>query len=307
MRPKKQDADRLPKQCEAVTDEDTLSQAAEARLRVEELEAINAALKDEVTRRKASEQSLRESRHKQASMLAESKRMQEELRMLSHQVLHSQEEERKRISHDLHDEIAQTLAAIHIHLDQLARDAALNPEDLAEEIVFTQKLVETSVESVHRFAVALRPSQLDDLGFLPALQGYVDDFSRQTQIPVRLTGAQQLRPMADSASVVLFRIAQAALTNSAQHAKATQIEIKIRQDPRSLKMTISDNGISFDTETVLGGSKVERLGIIGMRERVEMIGGKFSIQAVPGEGTTIGATLPVEPNIASTPPFATDE
>ena len=286
----------------AVSDITARKQAAEAQLRVEELEALNTALEDQVARRKAVEESLRESRRKQALMLAESKNMQEELRMLSHQVLHTQEAERKRISHDLHDEIAQTLVAINLHLAQLSQGAASNPQDLAKKIAATQKLVESSVESVHRFAMALRPSQIDDFGFLPALRGYIKEFSQRNQIPVHLTGLHQLKPMDDTPAVVLFRVSQAALTNVAQHAKATQIKIKIWQNQRFLRMAISDNGGSFDVGKTLDGSKKKRLGIVGMRERVEMVGGKFSIVSSPGQGTTVSVSLPMKKTAADTLP-----
>lgn len=239
----------------AVSDISARKRAAVAQLRVEELEALNIALEDQVARRKASEESLRESRRKQARMLTESKRMQKELRMLSHQILHTQEEERKRISHDLHDEIAQTLVAINLHLAELAHGAALNPEDITKKVTATQKLVEQSVASVHRFAMDLRPKQLDDFGFFSALRSYIKEFSQQNEIPVRLSGARQLKPIEDAPAVALFRVAQAALTNVAQHANATQVTIELHQNQRSVRMVIRDDGKSFDVEKALNDTK----------------------------------------------------
>jgi len=222
--------------------------------------------------------------------------------MLSHQILHTQEAERKRISHNLHDEIAQTLVAINLHLAQLAQGAATSPANLAKKIAATQKLVESSVESVHRFAMDLRPTQIDDLGLLSALRSYIREFSHRNQIPVELTGLKQLKSMDDRPAVVLFRVAQAALTNIAQHAKAKQIKIEIRQNQRSLRMVISDDGASFDGEKTLGSTKKKRLGIVGMRERVEMVGGKFSIVSSPGRGTTVSVSLPMSKTASGTLP-----
>ena len=276
----------------AVSDITELKRAAEALLRVEALEAMNTALENEISHRRTVEKSLRESRRKQSSLLKQSQRMEEELRMLSQQILHSQEEERKRISHDLHDEIAQTLVAINVHLAQLALSAASNPKDIANQIVATQKMVEQSAASVHRFAMALRPSHLDDFGFLPALRNYLKEYTNQTLIPAELAGTQKLDPMADTAAVVLFRVAQAALTNVAQHADANRVIVNIEQTPRFIIMEINDDGKSFDVKKALAGFKMNRLGLIGMRERVEMVGGKFVIASSPGKGTTICVTLP---------------
>jgi PAS domain S-box-containing protein len=288
----------------AVSDITELKRAAEALLRVEALEAMNTALENEILRRRKVEKSLRESRRDQSILLMQSQRMEEELRMLSHQILHTQEEERKKISHDLHDEIAQTLVAINVHLAHLARGAASNPNDIVSKIVATQKMVEQSVESVHRFAMALRPSHLDDFGFLPALRNYLNEYTNQTRIPVELTATRQMKPMEDTPSVVLFRVVQAALTNVAQHANATQVKISIQQTQRSIIMEINDDGGSFDVEKALTGVKINRLGLIGMRERVEMVGGKFVIASSPGEGTTICVTLPRAEKSPSTHPIS---
>ncbi len=286
----------------AVSDVTARKRAAEAQLRVEALEAMNIALENEISRRRTVEKSLRQSRQIQTLLLKESKRMEEELRLLSHQILHTQEEERKRISQNLHDEIAQTLVAINVHLATLARRATSNPSAIAGEIVETQKMVERSVESVHRFAMGLRPTQLDDLGLIPALQGYINEFQTRTKIPILLTVARDLKPLGDMRSVALYRIAQAALTNVANHAEASRIKVDVRQTQRSLSMTIHDDGKSFDALKALSSTKIKRLGLIGMRERVEMVGGKFKIASSPGKGTTIRVTVPlVKPAPPGTP------
>jgi len=276
----------------AMSDVTALKHAQETQLRVKALEAMNTALKNEILSRKTVEKSLRESRQSQSRMLKESKRMEEELRLLSHQILHTQEEERKRISHDLHDEIAQTLVAINVHLAHLSQGVASDTKDLAQKIVVAQKMVERSVESVHRFAMALRPTQLDDLGLLHALQGCINEFKEQTKVPVLLASPRTMKALDDSRALVLYRVAQAALTNIAQHAGATQVTVDIRQTQRSVCMEINDNGKSFDVKKALHGTKVNRLGLVGMRERVEMVGGAFKIASAPGKGTTIRVTLP---------------
>ncbi|TVR49964.1 MAG: PAS domain S-box protein [Puniceicoccaceae bacterium] len=276
----------------AVSDITAQKHVEEARLRVEALEAMNTALESEISRRKAVEASLRESRRSQGRLLQQAKLMEEELRLLSHQVLHVQEEERKRISHDLHDEIAQTLVAINVHLADLARGAASDAMDISGKIIKTQKLVEQSVDSVHRFAMGLRPTQLDDLGLVQALRSYIKEFTKRTEIPVSLAAPREMYTLGDNRSVVLYRVAQAALTNVAQHAKATRVEVGLRQTQRRIHLEISDDGKSFDVKKTLHGKNVKRLGLIGMRERVEMVGGKFSITSSRSKGTTIRVTVP---------------
>jgi len=283
----------------ALLDITAQKRATEAQLRVEALEAMNTALENEISRRKAVEKSLRESRLSQSRLLKESKRMEKEMRLLSHQILHTQEEERKRISQNLHDEIAQTLVAINVHLATLAQNTASNQKDMAGKIMATQKLVEHSVESVHRFAIGLRPTQLNDLGLIQALRSHIREFENRTKIPVILASPDKIKLLGDTPAVALFRVAQAALSNVSQHANAKHAKVEIRQTQRSVRMEISDDGKSFDVKKALYGTKVKRLGLIGMRERVEMAGGKFNITSSLGKGTKIHVTVPY----AKTPSF----
>ncbi len=276
----------------AVSDITALKRAAEAQSRADALKAINDALELEVSRRKVTEKSLRESKRRQSRLLMESQEMQKQLRLLSREVLHVQEEERKRISLDLHDEIAQTLVAINVHLASLARDAAEGSDRIYGKIIETQKLVEQSVDSVHRFAMGLRPTLLDDLGLIPALRAGAAEFTQQTELPVNLDVPTKLPPLDDAYAVALYRIAQAALSNVARHAEATEVHIALRRTQGALHLKISDNGKSFDVEGPRPGEKSDRLGLIGMRERAEMVGGRFGISSSPEKGTTVSVRLP---------------
>lgn len=275
----------------AVSDITALKRAAEALSLAESLKAINATLKAEVARRTESETSLRKSKRRQSVLLAESRSMEEQLRLLSHQVLHVQEMERKCISRDLHDEIAQTLAAINVHLSSLACDEGAQAERMQRKIIETQKLVEQSVESVHRFAMGLRPTMLDDLGLVPALRTCARDFMEQTKLPVQLELPVNLKPLADGPAVALYRVARAALANAARHAEATEVRLSLRQTQRTLHLEIADNGIGFKVKCAQSKKKTNRLGLIGMRERIEMIGGRFSIVSAPGKGTSVSVRL----------------
>ncbi len=262
------------------------------RQRAVELAASNRRLKKEIIQRKAVEEALRKSEQHYSELLQQSRQMQEQLRHLSHQLLSAQEEERKTISRELHDEIAQTLTGINVQLGSLKAAATLDIKDLQNRITGTQRLVEQSVKIVHKFARDLRPSVLDDLGLIPALHSFVKSFSQRTHIRIRLrvfAGVEQLDP---AKRTMLYRVAQEALTNVGRHAHASQVEMCIEKLPDCVHMQIKDDGKSFSVERMLRSKRINRLGLLGMRERVEMVGGHFDIQSAPGKGTTVEVQIP---------------
>ena len=276
----------------AVSDITVQKQAEEVQHRIEAVTRENLALQHEITRRKVAEDTIRQSEQHQIQLLEQARQTQQQLRLLSHRILHAQEEERKRISRELHDEITQTLVNINIQLESLAKEAALNPKGLKQKIARTQRLVEKSVDIVHRFARELRPTMLDDLGLIPALQSLMKSFMEETGIRVSLTAFEDVEKLSIAKRTVLYRVAQEALNNVASHAHATKVEVSIQRLPKALLMQIKDNGKSFDVESTLKPGKNKRLGLIGMRERLEMVNGQFAIESAPGKGTTIQAQIP---------------
>ena len=267
-------------------------QIATLRQRTGELAAANLRLKREVVQRKAAEKALEKSEAHHKLLLKQSRTMQEQLRDLSHRILLTQEEERKEISRELHDEIAQTLAGINVHLASMNVEAAATTQGLSKKIASTQRLVERGVRIVNRFALKLRPTVLDDLGIIPALHSYMKDFTKRTGIHIKFTAFAGVEQLNSTKRTVLFRVAQAALANVAQHAHATRIKVTIRKLSGAICMEINDDGKSFEVERVIFAKRNKRLGLIGMRERVEMVGGTFSIESAPGKGTTVQAQLP---------------
>ena len=264
------------------------------RQRAAELVASNRQLKQEIIQRRAAEEALKKSEGHSNELLQQSREMQEQLRYLSHQLLSAQEEERKTISRELHDEIAQTLSGINVHLEPLKAAAALNIKDLKKRITRTQQLVEKSVKIVHQFARDLRPSVLDDLGLIPALHSFVKTFSARTRIGISLRIFAGVEQMDGAKRTVLYRVAQESLTNVARHAKATYVEMCIEKLAGVVQMQIKDNGKSFPVQQVLRAKK--RLGLLGMRERVEMVGGRFRIESAPGKGTVVEVQIPFRHN-----------
>jgi signal transduction histidine kinase len=260
--------------------------------RTVELAATNLELEQEITQRKAVEAALKKSEHHYSKLLEESERLQEQLRQLSRQILLAQEDERKRISRELHDVIAQTLTGINVRLAALKKEAAVNTRHLDRDIARTQRLVEKSVNIVHEFARELRPAVLDDLGLIPALHSFVKLFSKRTHLHVHVTAFAGVEQLDIAKRTILYRVAQEALNNVSRHAHASGVEVSIEKLPDSIGMKIKDNGKSFHVERVLNSNGSQRLGLLGMRARVEMVGGTFCVESSPGKGTTIEVEIP---------------
>ena len=157
----------------------------------------------------------------------------------------------------------------------------------------TQRLVEKSVDIVHRFARELRPTVLDDLGLIPALHTFMKHFRAETGIHVSLAAFAAVEEVDGDKRTVLYRVAQEALTNVARHAQASRAEVTIQNRDGTLCLTIKDNGKGFQQERVPHPKKGKRLGLLGMRERLEMVGGKFTVTSAPGQGTTVVAQIPL--------------
>src|SRR5437879_1497294 len=205
------------------------------------------------------------------------------------QILRVQEEERKRISRELHDEVGQEVVAINAHLAgvQLAavqrRGSAKHTALLTATVADIEKLLNRAMSRVHAFAQELRPAVLDDLGLVPALRSYLKDFAQRTglfvhferaAVPQKLLNAEQ--------ETTLFRIAQESLNNVARHARATQVEISLRQVKDGVQLCVKDNGSGFSAQALRSRIAKRRLGLLGMQERLRLLGGRLLVQSMPG-------------------------
>ena len=264
----------------------------ELRRRTTALAISSRQLKQVNARQQILVKSLLQSEQQNRRLLEQARLRQCQMRLLSHRLLLAQEDERKRISRELHDVIAQTLTGINVRLATLNREATANFGGLRQKIVRTQRLVEKSVNLVHSFARELRPPVLDDLGLIPALQAFAKQFSVETGIRVRMILFAGVEKLSSPKRMVLFRVAQEALSNVARHAHASCVDLGIQKLPQAIRLTIHDDGQSFPVEQVLQSRKFKRLGLLGMRERVEMVGGRFRVESAPKQGTTICAEIP---------------
>ncbi len=213
----------------------------------------------------------------------------ERLHALSHRLMEVQESERLHLSRELHDESGQIISAIMVQLGLLERDA--NNSTLVQKYVQELKQIASDLlNNLHDMAVRLRPASLDHLGLVMAIDQYISDFGRQHNIDIQfetvgLTGKRY--PLATETAI--FRIIQESLTNVILHANATRVDVLLSQRKSLLNLIIEDNGIGFIPESV---AEQTRLGLFGMRERVEMLEGKFTIESSLGKGTTIQVEVP---------------
>lgn len=206
------------------------------------------------------------------------------------------EEECKRIALALHDEAGQLLASVYLALDQTARNVPQSKADLQK----IKELLDLIESQFRRLSHELRPSILNDLGLLPALKFLCEGVATRTGLQIDIEGTLELS-LVPVLGTVLYRFVQESLTNVTRHAKASWVRINLQQEPQSVRCTIRDNGIGFDVPVILNRTEKPGLGLIGMRERVNSIGGSLAILSNPGGGTELTVTIP-----SSNPPGAFD-
>ncbi len=222
------------------------------------------------------------------------RRSYEELRALAARMETVREEESSRIARELHDEIGQALTAIKIHLQTLQRRADASPiaADLSESIGMSER----ALEQVRNLSLDLRPSVLDDLGLAAALRWYLD---RQALLSGFTAGfSADLPPgrLPRELETACFRVAQQALTNVAQHARARRVSVDLRREEAGLSIAIRDDGVGFDVAAARALARGGRsLGILGMEERVSLLGGSFEVRSGPSGGTEVRARFPLAP------------
>jgi len=220
--------------------------------------------------------------------ITEEKRMQENLHFYLQQTTKAQEEERKRISRELHDETIQALVVLSRQLDNLASSNKNLSEDDRNRLEELQRQTSDLIRGVRRLSQDLRPAALDSLGLLPALEWLVSDVGEYSGIEIKINAIGSKRRFPEEVELVLFRITQEALRNVWRHSKATKAEITIEFGQGNVKIAISDNGKGFNPPHSMGDlAKDGKLGLAGMLERARLIGGNLTVQSQPGKGCTV--------------------
>jgi two-component system, NarL family, sensor histidine kinase UhpB len=212
-------------------------------------------------------------------------RIEDERRRSGRLVLRAQEEERRRLARDLHDEVNQALTAILLRLEALSHSA---PPELDEELNELKRLVNQAMNELLQLARQLRPTALDDHGLLPAMASQVRRFAAQTGIKADLNTAGEGSSLKPDEELAIYRIAQEALANVARHADARSVEVDLRSnDGGGVQLTVRDDGRGFET-----GRPTPGLGLGGMAERARLVGGELTIESQPGAGTELCLKVP---------------
>jgi PAS domain S-box-containing protein len=259
------------------------------KIRTHQLQLINERLKIEIKERKLIESNLRKSKDK--------------LRLLSNRLINAQENERKRISIELHDELGQSLVGLKFQLSSFQKKLGKNQKELKQEIKQASDSIDLMTENVRRLSRDLRPSVLEHLGLFDALQWLFGDFSKKYHIKVLKKIKRLDFSLFKEQELIVFRIFQEALANIGKHAQATQVLIELTEGEKSAVFSIKDNGRGFNSKVVQGRNPSESgLGLTAMAERAQMAGGDLAIKSGVGKGTLITFSIPIKrPRKKSTP------
>ncbi|HYG55462.1 MAG TPA: PAS domain S-box protein [Burkholderiales bacterium] len=211
-------------------------------------------------------------------------------RSLARRLVEAEETERRRIARELHDRVGQSLSALNINLD-LVQEGLRKDDPLQVRIEDALRLVENTLEAIENVMSELRPPLLDEYGLAAALGGFAEEFCRRTQIRVRVVEDDEAsRGLPPAAVLALFRIGQEALNNVAKHSGARNVEVTISRSAGGVELAVSDDGCGFDADAA---ARRGRWGMTTMRERVQGVGGHFSTQSTPGDGTIVRAWVPM--------------
>src|SRR5213593_1160246 len=215
-------------------------------------------------------------------------RAEQELRSLSSQLVHTQEQERRAISRELHDEVGQTLTGLGIELANLEHLRDGPKSEYRSHLTDAKRLTEETLRTVRNIAMGLRPSMLDDSGIVPAVRWQASELSRRTGTPVELQIEGDFDGLGEESRTCLYRVVQEALTNCARHAQATTIQITMQGKKETICLSIRDDGLGFDTGRARTG-----LGLVGIEERVKELGGSLAVQSWPNRGTLLSVEIPL--------------
>ena len=228
--------------------------------------------------------------------ITEQKRLREDMEFYIREITIAQEQERKRISRELHDETAQSLADLYTDVDMTIMKEQLS-EKVVRRLEQLRLKIDSMLEEVRRFSHELRPGLLDQFGLIPSLESLAEDVNTEEKISCRLevTGFEQR--LSPEAEALLFRITQEALRNIKKHAKATEAIVRVDFSRGKAGLSITDNGIGFKVPEILSGfARRGKLGLMGMQERAHLLNGSLKVKSTAGKGTTVTVEIPTQPS-----------
>jgi signal transduction histidine kinase len=217
--------------------------------------------------------------------LEENLRARADLQELSSRLLRAQENERRSLARELHDEIGQSLSAILMETESAV--CAEDPGETGDHLRSIRTLAERTANEVRDLALLLRPSMLDDFGLVPALNWHARETAKRTGLKIAVAACDEADNLPDEHTTCIYRLVQEAVNNAARHGNARTVEVTVKRENTSVLLTVRDDGIGFDTRFVRG------MGLLGMEERVRRLGGHFQIDSQLGRGALVSAELPV--------------
>ncbi|GIV80573.1 response regulator [Litorilinea aerophila] len=232
-----------------------------------------------------------------ARLLEAVNQQREQLQHLNTKLTEIQEKERKELAQELHDVMGQTLTAIRMNLTAIEQEVAGQASSFVRErLAEAMELTDRTLEQIRELSLDLRPPMLDDLGLVPTLRWYMKRYTQRGPVEAHLdAGNLGEKRLPAEIETTIYRVVQEALTNVARHAQATRVDVQLEAGEKGITVVIADNGCGFDMNALLASSNGARgLGILGMQERVALVGGTFHIESGPGQGVTIQLTIPVQ-------------
>ena len=206
-------------------------------------------------------------------------------------VIKAQEEERRRVARDIHDGPAQSVANLVLQVEYCQKLLEVEPTRVKEELDVLKSIAKANLENIRKIIFALRPMDLDDLGLVPAVKRYLSEFESTSGLAVAVKIIGSERRYSQALEVAIFRIIQEALNNVVKHAKASHVVVVLETQPNSICAVVRDDGIGFD---VGGEVKENSFGLRGMKERIDLLEGEFTVNSMPGEGTEVFVKVPVK-------------
>lgn len=213
----------------------------------------------------------------------------EQLQILTEHLQEIREEERKSIAREIHDELGQQLTIMKMDISWLEENMKNQNEAVINKISEFKEMIDQTVSTVRRIAYQLRPSVLDDMGLVAAIESQISEFEKRSGIKAKYIGSKSRFPLSDNAKTALFRIVQESLTNIGRHAMAKNVSVSLSEENGNVVLKIDDDGVGFELKKL---AFKKTLGIVGMKERCIMLGGEFNIDSAPGSGTKIKITIP---------------
>ncbi len=262
-------------------------------------EAMRVKLRDsleELERRDRELEERVEERTREVQRLYQALQQKEELRArLLERVISAQEEERRRVARELHDETGQALTGIVMGLEAAEEALAREPEAARQRLERAKSLAAQSAEAIRRLVVDLRPPALDNLGLVPAVRAFAESHLGEKGIRLELTTSGLKGRLPPPVEICIFRVVQEAVTNIVRHSGARSARIQIEREHARVSLVVEDDGLGFDVAAVMGsGDRARALGLAGMEERVALLGGELVVESAPGQGTRIRAEIPLE-------------